>query len=252
VGKKLTPELAALGVTLRNEDRDVGGASIQDLMTEPYAQVIVDTLDLLSRRRGGGAWVRVLEHYAGMEGILANEDPEGMQDISTKLGEFHVQSQVGNPDDTVEKSHVEDCIDKIEAFFGLGALKALAPQYVQGDFFDRIRSATKAFLLECGGGARWSDMLSRYRGENQIPLMTITKSKGLEYDIVVLLGLSLGEDEELSVSHLRVCGKQLFLLCQSPVIDGVVAIRIYLDEVIGQLACVCVDEIAAVDGRCPR
>jgi superfamily I DNA/RNA helicase len=30
---------------------------------------------------------------------------------------------------------------------------------------------------------------SRYRGDNQVPLMTITKSKGLEYDVVVLLGL---------------------------------------------------------------
>ena len=36
-------------------------------------------------------------------------------------------------------------------------------------------------------------MLARYRGENQIPLMTITKSKGLEYDLVLLLGL---DDEQ--------------------------------------------------------
>ena len=35
--------------------------------------------------------------------------------------------------------------------------------------------------------------MSRYRGDNQVPLLTITKSKGLEYDIVVLLGL---DDEQ--------------------------------------------------------
>ncbi len=128
-----------------------------------------------------------------MEGIIGDEDPERMQEISTQLGEFHVQNQIGNPDETVAKSQVEERIDKIEAFFGLGPLKALAPQYLQGDFFDRIRSATKAFLLECGNGTKWSDMLSRYRGDNQVPLMTITKSKGLEYDIVVLLGL---DDEQ--------------------------------------------------------
>lgn len=191
--KKLAPDLAAQGVILRNEDRDVGGASIQDLMTEPYSQVIADTLDLLSRKRGGGAWVRVLDHHAGMEGIVGDEDPERMQKIATKLGEFHVQNQISNPDDLAEKTQVEACIDKIETFFGLGALKALAPQYQQGEFFDRIRSATKAFLLECGDGVAWSDMLLRYRGDKQVPLMTITKSKGLEYDIVVLLGL---DDEQ--------------------------------------------------------
>jgi superfamily I DNA/RNA helicase len=73
---------------------------------------------------------------------------------------------------------------------GLAALKALAPQYQQGDFFERVRSATKAFLAECAnGGASWLQVISRYHGENQVPLMTITKSKGLEYDIVLLLGL---------------------------------------------------------------
>lgn len=191
--KKLAPELAAQGITLRNEDRDVGGASIQDLMTEPYSQVIVDALDLLSRRRGGSAWVRVIEHYAGMEGIAGDEDPERMQDISTKLGEFHVQNQISDPNATIAKSEVQACIEKIETFFGLGPLRALAPQYQQGDFFERIRSATKAFVLECAEGGGWSDMLSRYRGDNQVPLLTITKSKGLEYDIVVLLGL---DDEQ--------------------------------------------------------
>jgi superfamily I DNA/RNA helicase len=38
----LAPILANHGVVLRNEDRDVGGASIQDLMTEPYAASIMD------------------------------------------------------------------------------------------------------------------------------------------------------------------------------------------------------------------
>jgi len=35
----------------------------------------------------------------------------------------------------------------------------------------------------------WQAALTRYRGDNQVPLLTITKSKGLEYDVVVLLGL---------------------------------------------------------------
>jgi superfamily I DNA/RNA helicase len=79
---KLGPALAQHSVILRNEDRDVGGASIQDLMTEPYAQVVVDTLDLLLRRRGGALWVRVLETVSGMEGLTGDDEPERMQEVA--------------------------------------------------------------------------------------------------------------------------------------------------------------------------
>jgi hypothetical protein len=62
--EKLGPALAQHSVTLRNEDRDVGGASIQDLMTEPYAQVVVDTLDFqgLFEVSGGLKTCHVFRH----------------------------------------------------------------------------------------------------------------------------------------------------------------------------------------------
>src|SRR4029077_3610041 len=47
-----------------------------------------------------------------------------------------------------------------------------------------------SFLKECAvNSTSWKSALARYRGDEQVPLLTITKSKGLEYDVVVLLGL---------------------------------------------------------------
>ena len=186
----LGPALARYGVVLRNEDRDVGGASIQDLMTEPYAQAVVDTLDLLLRKRGGALWVRVLDVVSGMEGLASDDEAERMQEVVARLDGFHSANRIECPDAAAAPEEIAKRIDSIEMFLGLAPLKALAPQYQQGDFFERVRAATKSFLVECAnGGANWHQLISRYRGENQVPLMTITKSKGLEYDIVLLLGL---------------------------------------------------------------
>jgi len=82
----------------------------------------------------------------------------------------------------------------------------VAPQYETLDFFDRIRRATLNFLVECAAsGGSWAKAIKTFRGEGQTPLMTITKSKGLEYDQVFLLGLNDTEwwsfDKDPSEGH---------------------------------------------------
>jgi superfamily I DNA/RNA helicase len=190
----LGPVFARHKVILRNEDRDVGGASIQDLMTEPYAQTVTDGLELLLRKRGGVVWIRALEALSDMEGLAPDEEHDRVAQIAVRLDDFHLANRIDDPEQPATAEDILARLERVEVFFGLAALKASAPQYQQGDFFDRIRKATKSYLAECAaGGVSWRAALARYRGDNQIPLLTITKSKGLEYDMVVLLGL---DDEQ--------------------------------------------------------
>jgi superfamily I DNA/RNA helicase len=188
--KRIAPAFEAEGVVIRNEDRDVGGASIQDLMTEPYAVAVSDGLELLLRKRGGAVWARVIDVLGTLEGIVEDEDPERMQEIAITLDEFHTAHVVPDANAVVTGEEISALLDDVEEFFGLARLKGLGAQYQQGDFFDRVRNATRSFLKECGANsASWMGALRRYRGDDQVPLLTITKSKGLEYDVVVLLGL---------------------------------------------------------------
>jgi superfamily I DNA/RNA helicase len=188
--KRLSPSFMSRGVALRNEDRDIGGVSIQDLMTEPYAHTVVDGLDLLMRKRGGAVWVRVLEALTDMGGLVPDDDIERVQTVVAKLDAFHNDNHIKDPDAVVRPDQMTDLSQVVETFFDPAALKASAPQYQQGEFFETVRNGTKSFLAECAdGGVTWREALTRYRGEDQVPLMTITKSKGLEYDIVLLLGL---------------------------------------------------------------
>jgi superfamily I DNA/RNA helicase len=212
--QRLLPAFSRHGVMLRNEDRNVGGAAIQDLKTEPYAQTVVDGLDLLMRKRGGAVWIRVLEALSDIEGLIIDDDTERVQEVVAKLDAFHAANRVEDPDVVVKPDQLTERLNLLETFFGLGALKASAPQYQQDEFFEGIRHATKSFLAECAEGeVTWREALARYRGEHQVPLMTIIKSKGLEYDIVVLLGLD--DDEWWSFRKDPVEGHSNFFVAAS-------------------------------------
>lgn len=178
------------GLAFRNEDRDVGGASIQDLMTEAYSRIVIDLIELLTRRHGGALWTTALANVAEVEGLMIDDDDAAERDLAERLSRFHRQHRIAEgamptPDDIRSK------VAAIEAFLGVERLKAVAPQYGTGDLFQRIRAATLTFLLECAASpVTWPAVIAKFRGAGQTPLMTITKSKGLEYDLVILLGLN--------------------------------------------------------------
>ena len=62
------------GVGFRNEDRDVGGAAIQELMTEPYSRLLLDLMEFCSRQYGGALWSAAMNHFAAAEGIEIDDD----------------------------------------------------------------------------------------------------------------------------------------------------------------------------------
>ncbi|WGI73318.1 ATP-dependent helicase [Sinorhizobium meliloti] len=186
---RLAPYFEASGVGLRNEDRNVGGASIQDLMVEPYAQAVVDSLEFLSTKRGGIAWTRLVDLLMTVEGLDEQAGDERKSRVLDPLDEFKSRNffdEAAVP----SAAQIDALVGNVEAFLGLPRLAALAPHYQQGSYFDQIRAATRAFLKEAANGKRnWKEVFRWYRGEGQVPLLTIAKSKGLEYSVVVQLGL---------------------------------------------------------------
>jgi superfamily I DNA/RNA helicase len=190
---RIKGQFVARGLLLRNEDRDVGGAAIQDLMTEAYSRTLLDMLDLLTRRHGGPLWTAVTGHVATVDGLDLDEDDGVEQAIADRIDAFHRAERISGTA-TATADMIRTKIAAIERFFGLEGLRGVAPQYATGDLFERIRTATLAFLVECSAPTcDWKTLFERYRGVGQTPLLTITKSKGLEYDLVMLLGLNDSE-----------------------------------------------------------
>ncbi|MCC4252559.1 ATP-dependent helicase [Sphingobium naphthae] len=177
-------------VPFRNEDRNLGGGTIQDLMTEIYSRVIVAIIAFATRKYAGPLWTIALGHFAVAQGIDIEDDESAERALALRVDAFHQANRLdenAKPDEL----QVRHMIASIEKELGLDRMRAMAPQYAVGDFFENIRKATAEFLVECTNStSSWKEAIDRYRGVGQVPLLTITKSKGLEYDLVVLLGLN--------------------------------------------------------------
>jgi len=98
-----------------------------------------------------------------------------------------------HPGPPKSKAVARSIVDNILAFIGRERLIAVHPAYRQGGWLDKVLDAAAVHLLaSSSSGIDWSSALDAYEGVHAIPLMTIHKSKGLEYHSVIFVGLDDG------------------------------------------------------------
>ncbi len=75
-------------------------------------------------------------------------------------------------------------------FVGQQIMRQAFPSYQRNSDFDRVWNGFKLLLQESLQKAEtWSDAIDAFEGIGQIALMTIHKSKGLEFHTIVFYGL---------------------------------------------------------------
>jgi superfamily I DNA/RNA helicase len=116
--------------------------------------------------------------------------------------------------------------DSVFTFFDLRAVARVYLQYGTGELLAIVVEAFKLHLsASAEGAAGWRACLDGFEGVEQIPLMTVHKSKGLEYDTIVFVGLDdqawwsyrPGDREGLStffVALSRAKQRAIFSFCQ--------------------------------------
>lgn len=93
-------------------------------------------------------------------------------------------AQVNTEDDLI------DIVTKMIDFLGRSSIFANKVQYKDDSYFNGLISWFCAVLWEEKNNySSWINSLKSLIGEYSIPIMTIHKSKGLEYDAVMFLGL---------------------------------------------------------------
>ena len=86
--------------------------------------------------------------------------------------------------------HLRELLDTVLGFLGEDNIKLSYPEYNQGGWYcEVIDRAVSHLFRSCESSNDWRSALDNFEGTNALPLMTIHKSKGLEYDTVIFLAL---------------------------------------------------------------
>ena len=177
----LMAALESQSIPFRNEQQ------MQDISTEPVARLIVDYLSCLYGQREPKAWIRLMNQLVPFadDGVQSGILQDFQRYIKVQRKSAALVELI-NERCSRWKESVNDFLNKI----GIEAIVALSPDYesharlkeVVKDTKDRIEELMK---LETD----LPKALERFSDDQTVRILTIHKSKGLEFDSVIILGV---------------------------------------------------------------
>ncbi|MEU7922947.1 ATP-dependent helicase [Micromonospora zamorensis] len=185
----LASEFVKVGLRIRNEAQRIGHTTVQDLVVEPLVALYLGLLRLATRTRDRDTWVAVAESMRHLRG----DDPD-VEAPSAALGRqvaaFVRDLRTHLSETLVDANACEFLLTKIDEFVDLGTVANAFPMYRNGDALPIVREAMQLHLAKSTNSCRaWTEVLDAFEGTDCVPLMTVHKSKGLEFDTMVLIGL---------------------------------------------------------------
>lgn len=186
---ELTRPLAQEGLRLRNESHALGRTTLQDLLSDEFARVAIALLRLGATRRAPDAW-RLCS--ATLLAIRAGASTDDLAEARTEaeLTTFLTALRADMANTPPTAASAATFAARVLAFLDLPAVARTYPEYASGDLLAIMVEAFQLHLAaSANGAATWTICLDAFEGLEQIPLMTVHKSKGLEYDTIVFVGL---------------------------------------------------------------
>ena len=181
--QRLEPVFRDWGLTVRNE------GEIQDFLTERLTSVLISFLRLGSRHRAGEHWIDCVQLSLMLRGS-SPDDHVAFRLVQDELGELHAALRSSMNQLPVSLEQLRTLIDETLDFLGEGNIKLSYPEYHQGGWYSQVVEKAVSYLFQsCLNSTDWPSALDDFEGANSVPLMTIHKSKGLEYHTIVFLAL---------------------------------------------------------------
>jgi len=178
---ELAEAFMARGLRIRDEN------VIQDLLAERLTSIVVPFLKLGCVDRGGDLWLECTEITEALWAIRPDDE---LAVIPQRLSKLHDHLRLLMQTGTYSEAETRQILDEIIDHLGRPNIKNEYQEYRQGDWMNNTENELVRLLTQsCRTSENWQDGLAEFEGENIVPLMTIHKSKGLEYDTVFFVGL---------------------------------------------------------------
>ncbi len=176
---ELMEQLSAAGIPFRNEHQ------LQDLLSEPATLLILDFLVVIALDREPDVYRRLLR---ALGDAASDEEAEYRERRRWQRYIDDQRSAMAHKAVTVEDvdAAVRDFVDEV----GFSRLAGMSSDYEQGARLDDVINATVDRLLS-GVSASGSlpAALRSFSADSAVRILTIHKSKGLEFHTVVVLGV---------------------------------------------------------------
>lgn len=182
--RSLQQALIQLGVHSQVQD------TIQDLRTEPLAVMVVDAFRWCTATQAPKSWQTLLARYLRARGVEDVQlSVQKTRSITEELTRFLTLLRPRLLA-TTTTAEVEGLIRDLLGFLGEAAFCLTHEQYRQPAFLHKtVIDCARQLALTRTKHADWEAALDEFSGIHAIPMMTIHKSKGLEYHTVIFLGL---------------------------------------------------------------
>jgi len=178
--QNISNELLNLGVLSVNE------SNLQDYLSEPLGKILISLLTLFTRTRNVDAWECLRDLY--LHCYSSNSFDEDYK--LSQILEFINNSKYYNEGaDKTFENLLDDSVKFMNDFFH-EKLDEVWIQYKQGTLRDDTFHGILDELKEAKNlSSSWTEAVDLISGVGAVRMMTIHKSKGLEFEAVILLGL---------------------------------------------------------------
>ena len=188
---ELKPAFDRLGLRFRNVARMPEGAriAIQDILTEEFTLCIMAMIRVSAMRKAPDDWHFITDRLSAIRGL--DQDNEVAQDaLQEALGDKVRDLRSCITANPPSEASCAELTQSIVEFIGEPELRATVPTYKRDRDYVRVRDGFLSLLKESAEGQpTWESVVQNIDGVNQVPLMSVHKSKGLEFHTVIFFGL---------------------------------------------------------------
>lgn len=182
---KLIITLSSKGIKARIENE------YQELLKDPTCNLLLDLISCSQGKRDPLIWENISNFYGNTNGIDELTDElilaKSYKEIDNIVSDitYLISNVIPNEESMLK---LIDCI--IEKIDEKRIISNFSTYNRKSDLDIIVKNFSKLLYKEYSQTqGEWLDTVSSFKGENSIPIMTIHKSKGLEYEVVYFLGL---------------------------------------------------------------